>query len=152
MLTDCKITTQEADETLDFNFSNDGVVNKVVMRSDGLRDVFSELDQSSDLLEVHMSPQSPNFRLSTFGNYGTNHTDIPRDSEIMETFKCSTATTHRYKFCLLRPSIKALTASQKVSFRVDKRGFLCMQFLIQTEDNHTAFVEFFCCPEEEVED
>uniref|UniRef100_A0A6A7FVG9 Cell cycle checkpoint protein RAD1-like n=1 Tax=Hirondellea gigas TaxID=1518452 RepID=A0A6A7FVG9_9CRUS len=152
VLTDCKITTQEADDTLDFNFSNDGVINKVIMRSDCLREVFSELDLSSDLLELYMGPTHPYFRFSTFGNYGTNHTDIPKDSDMMETFKCTAVTCHRYKFALLKPSIKALAASQKVSLRVDDRGFLCMQFMIQTEDNHISYVEFFCCPEEEAGD
>lgn len=50
-----------------------GVVNKVIMRSECLKEVFSELDMSSDVLEIFMSPDPPYFRLSTFGSYGTNH-------------------------------------------------------------------------------
>lgn len=152
VLTDCKIRTQEADETLDFNFSNSGVVNKVIMRSECLRDIFSELDMSSDVLEILMSPDAPYFRLSTFGNFGVNHTDISRDSDMVETFACTSTMSQRYKMCLLRPCVKALAAAQKVSIRTDDRGFLCFQFMIKTQDNHICFIEFFCCPDEEIED
>ena len=50
-----------------------GVVNKVIMRSEALREVFAELDQTSDLLELRMASNAPHFRFTTFGNYGTNH-------------------------------------------------------------------------------
>jgi len=149
VVTDCKISTQDAEETLDFNFGTDRVINKVIMRSESLREVFSELDSSSEYLELRMAPTAPHFRFSTFGTHGTYHTDIPKTSEIMETFKCTAVSCHKYKFSLLKPCNKALALSQKVSFRVDDRGFLCLQFMVTTEDQHTAFVEFFVCPEEE---
>lgn len=152
VLTDCSIQTQEADDTLDFNFCNAGVVNKVIMRSECLKEVFSELDMSSDVLEIFMSPDAPHFRLSTFGSYGINHTDIPRDSDMVENFSCTQTMTQRYKLALLRPSIKPLSVAQKVSVRTDDRGFLCLQFMIKTEDNHICFVEIFCCPDEELND
>lgn len=70
-------------------------------------------------------------------------TDIPRDSDMVENFTCTQTMIQRYKLSLLRPSIKPLSASQKVSVRTDERGFLCLQFMIKTEDNHICFVEFF---------
>ncbi|XP_069156159.1 cell cycle checkpoint protein RAD1 isoform X2 [Procambarus clarkii] len=151
VLTDCSINTQEADDTLDFNFCNSGVVNKVIMRSECLRDIFSELDMSSDVLEIVMSPAAPYFRLSTFGSYGTSHTDISKESDMIENFACTRTMSQRYRLGLLRPLSKPLTVAQKVSVRTDDRGFLCFQFMIKTEDNHICFVEFFCCPEEELD-
>lgn len=62
---------------------------------------------------------------------------------MVENFSCTQTMTQRYKLSLLRPSIKPLSASQKVSVRTDERGFLCLQFMIKTEDNHICFVEFF---------
>ncbi len=35
VLTDCSIRTQEADDTLDFNFSSTNVVNKIIMKVPG---------------------------------------------------------------------------------------------------------------------
>ena len=34
VVTDCSIQTQEADETLDFDFTSTNVVNKIIMKVD----------------------------------------------------------------------------------------------------------------------
>lgn len=70
VLTDCSIQTQEANETLDFDFCSANVVNKIIMSAEGLREAFAELDMTSDSLEILLSPSSPYFRLSTFGYAG----------------------------------------------------------------------------------
>lgn len=69
--------------------------------------------------------------------------DIPRDSEIVDEFSCTQTAHNKYKTSLMKLCIKPLAASQKVSIRTDNRGFLCLQFIIKTEDNHICFVEFF---------
>ena len=71
VLTDCSIQTRDADETLDFDFTSANVVNKIIMRAECLREAFAELDMSSDVLEILLSPSSPYFRLTTFGYAGT---------------------------------------------------------------------------------
>lgn len=71
VLTDCSIQTQDADEILDFDFSSANVVNKVIMNAECLREVFAELDMSSDALEILLSPSAPYCRLSTSGYAGT---------------------------------------------------------------------------------
>ena len=70
VLTDCSIQTRDADETLDFDFTSANVVNKIIMRAECLREAFAELDMSSDVLEILLSPSSPYFRLTTFGYAG----------------------------------------------------------------------------------
>ena len=70
-MTDCSIQTLEADETLDFDFTSANVVNKLIMLSECLKEAFAELDMSSDVLEILLSPSPPYFRLSTFGDAGT---------------------------------------------------------------------------------
>lgn len=64
---------------------------------------------------------------------------------------CWSVTRHRYKMSLLKPSTKALALSCKVSVRTDSRGFLSLQYLIRNDDGQICFVEYFCCPDEEVE-
>ena len=71
MLTDCSIQTQEADETLDFEFSSSNVVGKIIMQAECLKEAFAELDLSSEVLEILLSPAAPFFRLTTFGYAGT---------------------------------------------------------------------------------
>ena len=71
VLTDCSIQTQDADEVLDFDFCSSNVVNRVILKADCLREVFAELDMSSDSLEILLSPSPPFCRLSTCGYAGT---------------------------------------------------------------------------------
>uniref|UniRef100_A0A672FU08 RAD1 homolog (S. pombe) n=1 Tax=Salarias fasciatus TaxID=181472 RepID=A0A672FU08_SALFA len=53
---------------------------------------------------------------------------------------------------LLKPSTKALALSCKVSVRTNSRGFLSLQYLIRNDDGQICFVEFYCCPDEDVEE
>ncbi|NXX95637.1 RAD1 protein, partial [Centropus bengalensis] len=132
VVTVCKINTQEPEELLDFDFCT-----------------FAELDMTSEVLQITMSPDKPYFRLSTFGNAGSAHLDYPRDSDLMEAFHCNQTQTNRYKISLLKPSTKALALSCKVSIRTDARGFLSLQYMIRNEDGQVCFVEYYCCPDEE---
>lgn len=150
VLTDCSLKTLEPEETLDFNFNSLNVVNKIIMKSECLKEAFAELDMSSEVLEILMSPDKPHFRLSTYGNAGSSHSDFPKESDMVESFQCSQTQTNRYKVSLLKPSVKALMLSSRVSIRTDRRGFLSMQYMIKTEDGQVCFVEYFCAPDEEV--
>ncbi|XP_014681061.1 PREDICTED: cell cycle checkpoint protein RAD1-like [Priapulus caudatus] len=147
--TDCSIKTQDADESLDFDFCSENVVNKIIMKSECLKEAFAELDMSSDVLEILMSPDKPYFRLSTFGNAGSTHADYSKESDMVEAFECKRTTSNRYKIALLKPSVRALAQSSKVSVRTDDRGFLSLQYLIQVDDGQVCFVEYYCSPDEE---
>ncbi|XP_063816778.1 cell cycle checkpoint protein RAD1 isoform X2 [Pseudophryne corroboree] len=151
VVTVCKINTQEPEETLDFDFCSTNVLNKIILQSEGLKEAFSELDMSSDFLQITMSPEKPYFRLSTFGNAGSAHLDYPKDSDLIEAFHCTQSQTNRYKISLLKPSTKALALSCKVSIRTDNRGFLSLQYMVRNEDGQINFVEYYCCPDEDVE-
>ncbi|XP_059171940.1 cell cycle checkpoint protein RAD1-like [Physella acuta] len=149
VLTDCSIKTLEPDEVLDFDFCSANVVNKIIMKSESLKEVFSDLDTTSEVLQVLMSPDQPFLQFSTFGNAGSTHSSFPKDSEMVESFMCSQTQTNRYKINLLKPSVKALTISTRISIRTDTRGFLSLQYMIKIEDGQICFVEFYCAPDEE---
>lgn len=152
VVTECHIKTMDADEILDFNFTSLGVQNKIIMKSECLRDAFNDLDSSSQVIEVLLSPDEPWFRLSTFGQAGRTVNEYPKDSDMMESFECRVTQANRYKLTLLQPSIKALLQSTKVSVRMDTRGFLSLQYMIKVEDGSTCFVEYLCAPDEDNED
>jgi len=151
VLTDCSLKTLEPDEVLDFDFCSSNVVNKIIMKSECLKEVFNELDMSSEVLQILMSPDQPFLQFSTFGNAGSTHSSFPKDSEMVESFECSQTQTNRYKISLLKPSVKALALSTRISIRTDSRGFLSLQYMIRTEDGQICFVEYFCAPDEEVD-
>ncbi|XP_005386246.1 PREDICTED: cell cycle checkpoint protein RAD1 isoform X2 [Chinchilla lanigera] len=150
VVTVCKINTQEPKETLDFDFCNTNVTSKIILLSEGLREAFSELDMTSEILQITISPDTPYFRLSTFGNAGSSHLDYPKDCDLMEAFHCNQTQVNRYKISLLKPSTKALVLSCKVSIRTDDRGFLSLQYMIKNEDGHVNFVDYYCCPDEDI--
>ncbi|CAL1567574.1 unnamed protein product [Knipowitschia caucasica] len=152
VVTVCKINTQEPEEPIDFDFCSSNVTNKVILQSESLKEAFSELDMTSEVLQITMSPTQPYFRLSTFGNSGSAHYDYPKDSDMMELFQCTKTQTNRYKMSLLKPSTKALALSCKVSVRTDTRGFLSLQYLVRNDDGQICFVEYYCCPDEEAEE
>ena len=66
-------------------------------------------------------------------------------------FLCQKHASHRYRIALIKPCIRALSVADKVSVRIDIRGFLSLQFLVKNEDGQISFVEFYCCPDEETE-
>ncbi|XP_074635306.1 cell cycle checkpoint protein RAD1-like isoform X1 [Acropora palmata] len=152
VLTDCSIQTQEPDETLDFDFSSAEVLNKIIMKSECLKEAFNELDMTSEVLQILMSPDNPYLRLSTFGHAGSTHSDFPKESDMVESFECQQTQTNRYKISLLKPSTKALQLSSKISIRMDNRGFLSLQYMIINEDGQVCFVEYLCAPDEEVDE
>lgn len=137
---------------VDYNFNSDDVLNKVIMKSSCLKEGFAELDMTSEVLEILMSPDAPYLRISTFGIAGSGHLDYSKQSEMIETFECQQTQSNRYKTSLLKPSVKALLVSSKTSLRMDVRGFLSMQYLVVNDDGQVCFVEYLCTPDEEIED
>ncbi|XP_023211061.1 cell cycle checkpoint protein RAD1-like [Centruroides sculpturatus] len=152
VLTDCHIHTQEPENLLNFDFSTTNIISKVIMKSEVLKEVWNDLDLNSEILEITISPNTPNLRFSTVSNLGTINLDFSKDSDMIETFTCLKEQTNRYKISLLKPSFKALIQSAKISIRNDDQGFLCLQYMIKVEDGQTCFVEYFCAPEEDTAD
>jgi cell cycle checkpoint protein len=65
VVTVCKINTQEPEEPIDFEFCSTNVTNKVILQSESLKEAFSELDMTSEVLQITMSPSQPYFRCNT---------------------------------------------------------------------------------------
>jgi len=148
VITDCRIKTREAEECLDFNFPNAKIISKIIMNSDHLKDVMNELDSGSEYIKFQICPTNQTFEISTDGPAGDCVFTVPRDSDMVEHFTCDTTSRARYKLSIMKHGIKPLNLSDKVSIRMDEREFLCLQYMVQTEEG-PAFLEFYCAPEEE---
>ncbi|XP_054724399.1 cell cycle checkpoint protein RAD1-like [Uloborus diversus] len=151
-LTDCKLQTMEPDDILDFEFTPSKVVNKVIMQSEILKEAWADLDMNSEFLEILLSPEEPYFQLTTKGTLATIHINFTKDSDMIESFECTTTLRNRYQILLIKRSLRALIQSQKVSIRTDDRGFLCMQYMIKVEGSQCCFVEYLCSPSISEED
>ncbi|VDD75862.1 unnamed protein product [Mesocestoides corti] len=155
VVAECNIKTMDALEVLDFDFPGSQLISKVIIKSDCMQEAFSELDVTSDVLEVATVPPplpQPRLRLTTYGFTGTTHYDFPRDSDPVEVFECTTTEPYiaRYRLALLRPATtRALSLSSRVSLRMNEKGFLSLQYMIHTGTNDpvASFVEFFCVPD-----
>lgn len=55
---------------MSFDFSPESVVNKIILRSEPMKDIFSALDPTTEMLELLLSPEEPYIRLTTIGTTG----------------------------------------------------------------------------------
>lgn len=149
VISDSQIKTSEADENLDFNFANAKIVSKIIMHSSYLKEVFSELDNSSDHIEFIINPSDETFRVRTIGPAGECEISVPSSSDMVEHFNSSNVSKARFNLSLLRNGLKPLAFSDKVSIRMDEREFLCLQYMVNT-DSVPTFLEFYCAPEEDI--
>ncbi|XP_063900332.1 cell cycle checkpoint protein RAD1-like [Zophobas morio] len=145
--TDCSIRTIDADFITDFDFCTEGIINKIILKAEAMRATLGDLDSSSDIIEIKMSPELPQFRLSTYGAAGIYHIDYSKYSEAVESCQNTQTRVQRYKFSFINATLKALHVASKVSFRMNRRGFLSIHFLLEN-DGKFSFVEFLCCPED----
>lgn len=63
------------------------MVDFYVFQSECLKEAFSELDMTSDILQILMSPDPPYFRLSTFGNAGSTHVRVQSQKRAVITLR-----------------------------------------------------------------
>jgi len=151
VINDSQIRTREPEDPLDFNFANANVISKIIINSDGFKEVFSELDTSSDYIEFVITPEPRSLTIKTSGPAGDCSVCVPESSDMIELFTCAAQSHAKYRLSLLRNGIKPLTLSEKVSVRMDEREFLCLQYMIRT-DQGPVFLEYYCAPEEELPD
>ncbi|XP_076224856.1 cell cycle checkpoint protein RAD1 isoform X1 [Nomia melanderi] len=143
IITDCSLKTQEPDELLDFHLEPENVLNKVVLQTELLKDILSELDPTSDLIELLLSPSAPYFRISTAGLAGICHVELPHDGDLVDSFQCASTATSSYKLSHIKPAMKALACANKVSLRTDVCGLLCFQYMVKTDEGHTCYIEYY---------
>ncbi|RLU16326.1 hypothetical protein DMN91_012086 [Ooceraea biroi] len=144
VITDCSLRTLEVDALL--NFYLEDVVNKVVLQTELLKDVIAELDPTSELVELRLSPEEPFFRISTNGLGGTCHIDLPHESSLIDTFQCTSTAISNFKLSHIKPAMKPLSCANRVSLRTNDAGLLCFQYMIKTENGHTCFIEYYISP------
>lgn len=70
IITDCSLKTMSDCEVLDFEMVNSEVVCKVILRAPDFKDVFVDLDSSSNYVEFFLSPEDPYFKIITEGLAG----------------------------------------------------------------------------------
>nr|ACO11061.1 Cell cycle checkpoint protein RAD1 [Caligus rogercresseyi] len=143
------IRTIDSSETLDFSFGRNDLLAKVILYSDKFKEIFSEIDASSDFIFIYVEDSL--LQIRTKGSGGKVILDIPSDSDMVSSFMAKEPLAARYRHSLLKHAFKPIGMSEKVSIRIDKRSFICFQYMVKVE-SETSFLEFYCAPEEDDED
>ncbi|KAJ1975557.1 ssDNA endodeoxyribonuclease [Dimargaris verticillata] len=142
----CKLATFEAEDMAEFNFGQNPVCDRLIIKSEVLRDALAELDPSSEKIAFGFYHHAPHFRLSTTGMGGSTEVNFAKDTDIMEAFFCTEAHSVTYRFNQVKQALNALVYSTKTSIRVNTQGFLSMQFMIPADRTDSCFVELLCSP------
>lgn len=144
VILDSSIKTQDPGEIADFSFEDDCVINKVILRSEFLKEILDEMDSTSEFIGIELSDNTPFFRFFMSSRLGESEYRVDKTSDMIEFFDCKARTAFRYRFEHLKHTVKAIAVSQKVSMRMDENGLLCFQCMMKMDDGQICFVEFFC--------
>ena len=121
------------------------------MQADLLKEVLSDLDLTSESVNIIVDGEEKLLRLSTSGINGLLDIEIRKESDIVNTFTSKKSVNARYPMAMYKHALKPLSIAEKVSLRVNNQDLLCVQYMVKFEDQ-TSFLEFLCVPEEVVED
>lgn len=144
----CVIKTQNPDVVLDFDFDSTSTPAKVIMKPQKLKEAFQELDSSSPTVGFRINRRF--ISISTEGDLGRIKTEFPHHSEQIERLECVDEVEHKYRSSLVKRMTPSLNLCNKVSLRIDDRGVLSVQFMIEHSNNNHIFIEFFCVPDADV--
>lgn len=144
----CIIRTQNPDVILDFDFDASGIPAKAILKPYKLKEVFQDLDGSSPTVGIKMTQSG--ICISTDGEMGKIRAEFPQCSEQIERLDCEGTVEHNYRLSLVKRMTPSLSLSQKVSLRIDHRGVLSVQFMIEHNGSSNIFIEFFCVPDAEL--
>ncbi|MCP9265975.1 Cell cycle checkpoint protein RAD1 [Dirofilaria immitis] len=141
----CLIKTQDPDIVLDFDFNPASVTAKIIMKPWMLKETFHELDQSSPAVGFRIDRFSLN--VITEGDLGKIKTKFPHYSEQIERLECKQNVEFTYRLNLIKRMTPSLDICSKLSLRIDQRGILSIQFMVEHNENSHVFLEFFCIPD-----
>eukprot|EP01080_Neovahlkampfia_damariscottae_P007356 gene7356-11678_t len=152
VLTDCSIRTREADDEdeLNFHFRDHNVNNKIVMKSEVLKEILTEMQSFEENVQISISPDQPYFEFHTENTIiGDLTCSLPKTSEAFYTFECEKKHVFRYKYKHMNYCLKALSLGhslEKTSIQMNELGTLSIKNEIRTQPSVTL-VEYMFTPE-----
>ena len=80
-------TFRESQENIDFDFSKTQIAAKLIIVSEHIREIFNELDSSSEVVEFRVCPHTSTVKISTFGASVDYSAEIPANSDMINHFQ-----------------------------------------------------------------
>ncbi|CAG9104477.1 unnamed protein product [Plutella xylostella] len=121
-------------------------VAKLVLRAPAFLGLLADLERSCDVIELHLSPDHPHVSIVTYGMQDRSCIDVPKSSDMVQSFSCERAVSLRYQLPHIRLIMKALAISSKVVLRCSSNGLLLLQLKLEKEDQRQMFSEFYIVP------
>ncbi|XP_038215607.1 cell cycle checkpoint protein RAD1 [Zerene cesonia] len=146
VMTDCEIATQTADSVLELRDENAEEVAKLVLKAPAFLSLLADLERSCDIIELNLTPEHPNVSIVTYGMQDRSCIDMPKSSDMVQSFTCDHAVTLKYQLHHIRLIMKALAVSTKVVVRCSSNGLLLLQLKLEKEDQRQMFSEFYIVP------
>ncbi|CAG4933436.1 unnamed protein product [Colias eurytheme] len=146
VMTDCEIATQTADSVLELRDENAEEVAKLVLKAPAFLSLLADLERSCDIIELNLTPEHPNVSIVTYGMQDRSCIDMPKSSDMVQSFTCEHAVTLKYQLHHIRLMMKALAVSTKVVVRCSSNGLLLLQLKLEKEDQRQMFSEFYIVP------
>ncbi|XP_072934578.1 cell cycle checkpoint protein RAD1 [Epargyreus clarus] len=144
VMTDCEIATQTAESALELRA--DAAAARLVLRAPALLGLLAGLERSGDTLELRVSPDHPHLSFLSYGMQDRSCVDVPKSSEMIQSFHCEEPITLKYQLYHIRLIMKALAISSKVVMRCSSNGLLLLQLKLEKEDQRQMFSEFTIVP------
>jgi cell cycle checkpoint protein len=119
VITECELSTIEMEDEIDFSFRSTSVMSRAVVKSEYLKQVFSELEIfGATECEFTLSPE-PSLSLAVIADNSEVRVDFPTDKQsgVFTEFECSEPMTIKYLLALLRPCVKAMSRADTTSLR-----------------------------------
>lgn len=115
VMTDCEISTQTADSVLELKDEDSAEVAKLVIKAPAFLGLLADIEKSCDVLELNLSPDHPNVSIVTYGMQDRSCIDMPKTSDMVQSFSCKHEVSLKYQLYHIRLIMKALAISTKVS-------------------------------------
>jgi cell cycle checkpoint protein len=147
-LTDVGLRTLEPDALPAWKFEATPNTNEIIVHASCLHDILGELDAAStEHVQLLLSPDAPQFRITTQGATGSSVVEFARTSEALVDFRVTHAQENQYRLRLLQPAIKALPLASKVHIRINEVGVLLLALhLPPCGDGVASYVHFTLQP------
>lgn len=140
--TDCEIKTLDVDEFTELSLADECSLNKIVMDAGVFVEILSDLDNTSDELELKISPDPPYFRVITNSIMGQSVVEISKNSEMVAIFQCTSESKSQYAFSNIRQILKVMNFSRKISISTGESGLLGMQLFIIANEKQ-MYIEYY---------
>ncbi|KAF9098287.1 ssDNA endodeoxyribonuclease [Mortierella sp. AD031] len=146
VITSCGIPTMDPEVPVIHDF-NEEVFSAVSMKSKWLEEGLRDLDATSDRVVLRLSPETPNFRISSLGT--VEALDINYSlGDVLES--CQLAFDHpievSYNFNHVLNMLRACPLSTSAYIAINQGGFLRVQFLHPVPEQRYMYSEYTFSP------